>query len=119
MLFKAAFLFVMQDVLEATEGLPYSCGSWALLNLLIGGVKWLRRALEALSGPHNSRNKSSEVEDIIRDYQVTSDYINVLLMFDTSFLIHRLFNTKCYVLIPAFCVCNFLTCRLSTFLLQQ
>ncbi|XP_054790180.1 lysine-specific demethylase JMJ17-like isoform X2 [Prosopis cineraria] len=60
----------LEDVLEATKDFPHLCDSGALLNILIRGVKWLRQALEVISGSHNSRrSKSGEVDNIIRDYQ--------------------------------------------------
>ncbi|KAI9117961.1 hypothetical protein K1719_011103 [Acacia pycnantha] len=88
----------LEDVLEATEDLPHSCGSGALLNLLIGGVRWLRRALEVFSGPHNSRrSKSSEVEDIIRDYQTISiPFAAVIYHLEEAIGKHRLWQEQAH-----------------------
>lgn len=57
--------------MEVAEGLSHSSISGALLKLLIGGLEWLRKALEAISGPYNSRrSKLTEIQAILTDYQV-------------------------------------------------
>ncbi|KAK4260587.1 hypothetical protein QN277_003682 [Acacia crassicarpa] len=92
----------LEDVLEAMEDFPHSCHSGALLNLLIGGLKWLRRALEVFSGPHNSRrSKSIEVEDIIRDYQtINIPFAAVIYHLEEAIGKHRLWQEQ---------ACQFLT----------
>jgi histone demethylase JARID1 len=53
------------------EGLSHSSVSGALLNVLIDAVEWLRRALEGISRPCNSRRcKLTDIEDILTDYRV-------------------------------------------------
>ncbi|CAL0331986.1 unnamed protein product [Lupinus luteus] len=60
----------LEDVLEVAEGLSHSHVSSALLKVLVDGVEWLRRALEGIYGPHNSRKcKLTDVEDILTDYK--------------------------------------------------
>ena len=57
--------------MEVAEGLSHSCVSGALLKVLGDGVEWLRRALEGISGPRNSRRcKLTDVQDILNNYQV-------------------------------------------------
>lgn len=60
----------LEDVLEVVKGLSHSCVSGALLKVLVDGVEWLRRALEGISRPCNSRRcKLTDIEDILTDYQ--------------------------------------------------
>ncbi|TKY70948.1 Lysine-specific demethylase 5B [Spatholobus suberectus] len=60
----------LEDVLEVAEGLSDSPVSGALLKVLIDGFEWLRKALEGISGPQNSRRcKLTDVQDILTDYQ--------------------------------------------------
>ncbi|KAL2348037.1 hypothetical protein Fmac_002037 [Flemingia macrophylla] len=60
----------LEDVLEVVEGLSHSSLSGALLKVLIDGFEWLRKALEAVTGPRNSRRcKLTDVQDILTDYQ--------------------------------------------------
>ncbi|KAK7406134.1 hypothetical protein VNO78_07753 [Psophocarpus tetragonolobus] len=72
---KKAFSFCncspsLEDVLEVAEGLSHSSVSGALLKVLTGGVEWLRRALEGISGPRNFRRcKLTYMQDILSDYQ--------------------------------------------------
>jgi len=57
--------------LEVAEGLSHSSISGALLKLLIGGLEWLKKALEAISGPYNSRRcKLTDIQAILTDYEV-------------------------------------------------
>lgn len=61
----------MQDVLEVAEGLSHSSVSGAVLKVLVDGIGWLRRALEGISGPRNSRRfKLTDIQDILTEYQV-------------------------------------------------
>ncbi|XP_027329808.1 lysine-specific demethylase 5B isoform X2 [Abrus precatorius] len=60
----------LEDVLEVAEGLSHSFVSGALLKALIDAVEWLRRALEGISGPRNSRRCNlTDVQDILTNYQ--------------------------------------------------
>ncbi|OIV94904.1 hypothetical protein TanjilG_22101 [Lupinus angustifolius] len=60
----------LEEVLEVAEGLSHSRVSGALLKVLVDGVEWLRRALEGIYGPQNSRKcKLTDVEDILTDYK--------------------------------------------------
>ncbi|CAJ2650651.1 unnamed protein product [Trifolium pratense] len=60
----------LEDVLDVVEGLSHSSVSGALLNVLVDGVEWLRRALEGISRPCNSRRcKLTDIQDILTDYR--------------------------------------------------
>ncbi|XP_020978798.1 lysine-specific demethylase 5B isoform X1 [Arachis ipaensis] len=60
----------LEDVLEVAEGLSHSSVSGALLKVLVDGVEWLRRALEEISRPCNSRRcHLTEVQDTLNDYK--------------------------------------------------
>ncbi|XP_073220782.1 lysine-specific demethylase JMJ17 isoform X2 [Cicer arietinum] len=60
----------LENVLEVGEGLSHSSASGILLKVLVNGVEWLRRALEGISRPCNSRRcKLTDVQDILTDYQ--------------------------------------------------
>ncbi|ESW30492.1 hypothetical protein PHAVU_002G157500 [Phaseolus vulgaris] len=73
----------LEDVLEVAEGLSHSSVSGALLKLLIGGLEWLRKALEAISRPCNSRRrKLTDVQAILTDYKtinMTFTAVNIQL----------------------------------------
>ncbi|XP_027915357.1 lysine-specific demethylase rbr-2 isoform X3 [Vigna unguiculata] len=73
----------LEDVLEVAEGLSHSSISGALLKLLIGGLEWLKKALEAISGPYNSRRcKLTDIQAILTDYEtinMTFTAVNIQL----------------------------------------
>ncbi|KAF7810274.1 lysine-specific demethylase rbr-2 [Senna tora] len=86
----------LEDVLEVAEDLPLSYGSGALLNLLNGGIKWLRQALEVISEPRNSRRcKLSDVEDIITNYQtINMPFAAVICQLEEAIEKHKLWQEQ-------------------------
>lgn len=57
--------------MKVAEQLPHKCASGPLCSSLIDGVKWLKKALEAIAAPHNfKRCKLSDAEEVLADSQV-------------------------------------------------
>ncbi|KAI4315412.1 hypothetical protein L6164_028225 [Bauhinia variegata] len=86
----------LEDVLEVAEEIPHSCVSGTMLNMLVDGVEWLRRALEVISGPQNSRRcKLSDVEDILTGYKtVTMPFAVVIRQLEEAIGKHKLWQEQ-------------------------
>lgn len=57
--------------MKAAEQLPHKCASGPLCSTLIDGVKWLKKALEAIAAPHNLKKcQLSDAEEVLVDSKV-------------------------------------------------
>lgn len=82
--------------MEVAEGLSHSPVSGALLKVLVDGVEWLRRALEGISGPRNSRRcKLTDIQDILTDYQV----LDCVIFYFVYFVILKIYNYSYFILL--------------------
>ncbi|KAG6685054.1 hypothetical protein I3843_12G093300 [Carya illinoinensis] len=60
----------VESLMKVAEQLPHKCASGPLCSSLIDGVKWLKKALEAIAAPHNfKRCKLSDAEEVLADSQ--------------------------------------------------